>query len=128
MGPSPLPILVVLEPSQHAGLPNVLGYRIAFSHGKERQFLGPAGTSFPAVCTATQNTASPLARQKAQAGITHTAYIITFNYDHSSLTYKNPLDSTDSQRRATPAPVAVTTQRRRIHTVIVLHRKAYRRM
>ena len=99
-----LPILVVREPSQHAGLPNVLGYRIAFSHGTERQFFGPTGTSFPAVCTATQNMASPLARQQAQVGITQTAYIITFNCDHSRLTYKSPLDSTYSQRRAFPDP------------------------
>ena len=76
---------------------------------------GPPGSTFPAICTKAQNTASPIAHDVLPDGTpstkvpdTVTAYVIGFDYDHYSLTYNKPLGSTYPQRPTLPAQADVT--------------------
>jgi len=61
---------------------------------------GPPGSKFPAVCSLAQNNAAPPAKSSTApiTGDTVTAYVIGFDYDHYSLTYNKPLNSTYTQR------------------------------
>ncbi len=67
---------------------------------------GPPGSSFPAFCTAAQNTAAPIASGPTP-GDSVTAYVIGFDYDHYSLTYNKPLLSTYPRSPALPASADV---------------------
>ena len=67
---------------------------------------GPPGSSFPAFCTAAQNTAAPIA-SGSTPGDSVTAYVIGFDYDHYSLTYNKPLLSTYPRSPALPASADV---------------------
>ncbi|MFN2461868.1 MAG: hypothetical protein ABR591_14500 [Candidatus Velthaea sp.] len=68
---------------------------------------GPPGSAFPAICTLAQNTASPIASTKTKVPDALTAFVIGFNYDHYSITYNKPLNTTYPQRPALPASANV---------------------
>ena len=65
---------------------------------------GPPGSKFPAICTLAQNTA---AVTPASAPDSVTAYVIGFDYDHYSITYNKPVNTTYPQKPALPASADV---------------------